>query len=152
MTNSWASQIASVRRVGFDTNALIYFLEGRQPYASYISNLISMMEAGQVIGWISTIVEMELLVKPMRDRNRIARDKIEVFVRGQPNLLIRSVDRSVARRAADVRARTRLASLDAIIVATSLEEHCDAIVGNDSMVASRPLGINYIYLDDYIFE
>ena len=38
----------------------------------------------------------------------------------------------------------------AIIVATALEERCDAIIGNDSIIASRLTGIPYLYLDDYV--
>ena len=98
----WENQISSLRRVAFDTNALIYF------------------------------------------------DKAEIFFRDTHNLAIRAVDRVIARRAAEVRARTRLEPLDSIIVATALEERCDAIIGNDSIIASRPTGIPYIYLDDYV--
>lgn len=109
-----------------------------------------MMESSQAIGFISTVVEMELLVKPIREGDNIARDKAELFLRGTHNLAVRAMDRIVARRAANLRARTRLASLDAIIVATALEERCDAIIGNDSYIASRPTGIPYLYLDDYV--
>ena len=102
------------------------------------------------MGLISTIVEMELLVKPLRDRNFSTVNRIEVFLRGTPNLIVRSLDRVVARRAADVRARTGLAQFDAVIAATAMEERCDAIIGNDGMFASRVTGIPYLYLDDYI--
>lgn len=150
MTTYWANQLSAMRRIGFDSNALIYFLEGQQPYYSYVAQAVAMMENGRAIGVASTVMEMELLVKPLRDRDIVGRDKIEIFLRQQQNLLIRPVDRLVARRAADVRVRTRLAPLDAIIVATALEERCEAIIGNDAVIASRPVGISYLYLDDYV--
>ena len=75
---------------------------------------------------------------------------MEIFLRQAPNLAVRSVDRVIARRAAHVRAQTRLSPMDAIIVATALEERCDAIIGNDSIIASRSIGIPYLYLDDHI--
>ena len=109
-----------------------------------------MMESGKAIGVASTVVEMELLVKPTRDGDVIGREKIETFLKQQPNLLIRPVDGTVVRRAADVRARTRLDPVDAIIVATCLEEQCDAIIGNDASIADHFSDIPYIYLDDYI--
>jgi len=40
--------------------------------------------------------------------------------------------------------------MDAIIVATGLEDRCDAIVGNDSLIAARSQSIPYLYLDDYV--
>ena len=144
------AQLAPLRRIGFDSNALVYLLEGRQPYAGYVAEIIAAMERGQTRGVLSTIVEMELLVKPLRDRNVGAQDRIELFLRQMPNLSVRPVDRVVARRAAELRARTNLSGLDAIIVATCLEDRCDAIVGNDSVIASRHLGIPYLYLDDYV--
>jgi predicted nucleic acid-binding protein len=73
-----------------------------------------------------------------------------VFFRESPNLVIRSLDRVVARRAALVRAESRLQLPDAIIVATALEEGCDAMVGNNASMAQRGMGIPYLYLGNYI--
>ena len=150
MTTYWANQLSAMCRICFDSNALIYFLEGQQPYCSYVAQAVAMMENGRAIGVASTVMEMELLMKPLRDGDIFGREKIEIFLRQQHNLLIRPVDRLVARRAAVVRARTRLAPLDAIMVATALEERCEAIIGNDAVIASRPVGIPYLYLDDYV--
>ena len=150
MADRWESQVSSLRRVAFDSNALIYLLNAREPYARYVAQVIAIMESGQAIGFISTVVEMELLGKPTREKNFAARDRAEAFLRETHNLAVRPVDRTIARRAADVRARTRLAPLDSIIVATGLEERCEAIIGNDSIIASRSTGIPYFYLDDYL--
>ncbi|MBI2873242.1 MAG: type II toxin-antitoxin system VapC family toxin [Chloroflexi bacterium] len=150
MTSRWEGRLSSLRRIAFDSNALIYLLEGREPYTTYVARAIEMMERGEVVGLVSTVVEMELLVKPLRDRDTGAYDRVEMFLRQRPNLTVRAVDRAVARRAADVRARTRLSPLDAIVVATALEERCDAIIGNDSLIASRLTGIPYLYMDDYL--
>ncbi len=150
MTINWMNQLAPLRRIAFDSNALIYFLEDRQPYVNYVAQAVSLMDSGQAIGIISTVAEMELLVKPMREQNTVSLGRIEIFLQQQHNLNVRSVDRIVAQRAAEVRVRTRLAPLDSIIVATALEEQCEVIIGNDSVIASRNLGIPYLYLDDYI--
>ena len=139
-----------MRRVAFDSNAVIYFIDAREPYAPYVAQVIASMVNSRTVGFISSIVEMEILVKPIRERNTTVRDKIETFLRETPNLTVRPVDRVVARRAADVRARTHLTPLDAIIVATALEDRCDAIIGNDSVIASQTTGIPYLYLDDYL--
>ena len=103
-----------------------------------------------MMGTVATIVEAEVMVKPLRDRDQLNLERAELFFRESPNLVLRTLDRTIARRAARVRAVSRLALPDAIIVATGLEEGCEAIIGNDYGVASRPLGIPYLYLDDYI--
>ena len=150
MMANWTDQLASLRRIGFDSNALIYMLEDRDPYADYVAEAVTKIERGGAMGFVSAIVEMEILVKPIREDDSAALNRIESFLRQARNLHVRSVDRTVARRAARVRAQTWLDPLDAIIVATALEERCDAIIGNDSVIASRSTGIPYLYLDDYI--
>lgn len=150
MTTRWDAELSSLRRIAFDTNALIYLLESREPRATYVGRAIGRLENDEAVGFVSTIVEMELLVKPIRERDGATRDKVEAFLRNTHNLAVRSVDRVIARRAADVRAATGLASMDAILVATAMETRCDAVIGNDSIVASRATGIPYIYLDNYI--
>lgn len=150
MTTLWQTQLAPMRRVAFDTNALIYLLKGVEPHASLVTQALSLLAMGTAAGVISTIVELELLVKPMRERESATVERIEFFLRTTPNLSVRPVDRMVARRAAEVRARTGISPPDAIIVATALEERCDAIIGNDYVVALRMIGIPYICLDDYV--
>lgn len=150
MTLSWIDQLDGLDRIGFDTNALIYYLERRPGYFRYVAEAVDMIENRKAIGVVSTVVEMELLVKPLREQDFTSRNRIETFLRQQANLFIRPVDRTVARRAADVRARTRLDALDAIILATCLEEGCDAIIGNDSDIAANFSDIPYMYLEDFI--
>jgi len=138
------------RRVALDTNVVIYALEDVAPYRELAQHLLRMIERGFMTGTVSTVVEAEVLVKPLRERDRAAIDKVELFFRDSPNLVIRSFDRTIAKRAALVRASNRLLLPDAIIVATALEERCDAIIGNDSVIASQAVGIPYLYLNDYV--
>ncbi len=139
-----------LRRIAFDSNVLIYLMEKREPYAPYVVEAVSLIERGPAVGVISPVVEMELLVRPLRVGDTSTQERIELFFRSTPNLLIRSVDRAIARRAARVRASTRLRAIDAIIVATAIEERCDAIIGNDAAMASQVTGIPYLYLEDYV--
>jgi predicted nucleic acid-binding protein len=115
-----------------------------------VSGVLTRVEEGAVQAIVSTINELEVLVKPLRARDRRALTRAVLFFRRTPNLLVRPVDRVVARRAADVRARTGLAVPDAVIVATSLEERCDALIGNDARMAARAVGVPYLYLEDYV--
>ncbi len=146
----WLQDLKAYRRVALDTSAVIYGLEDVAPYRELAQHVFALMERGLMIGMASTVVEAEVLVKPLRDGNWPNLARAELFFRDSPNLVIRGFDRAIARRAAKVRATSRMPLPDAIVVATALEERCDAIVGNDSRVASRPLGIPYLYLDDYV--
>ena len=146
----WLDDMSEFRQVGLDTNVIIYSLENVAPYRELTGQVLRLMDRGLIVGHVSTVVETEVLVKPMRDRNRRALETIELFFRNSPNLVIRSVDRTVARRAAAVRAASRLSLPDATIVATALEDRCDVLIGNDSSVARYASGIPYLYLNDYL--
>ena len=113
-------------------------------------HLFRLMERGILQGVASTVVEAEALVKPIRNRDRLAIDKIEIFFRNLPNLLVKPVDSGLARTAARVRADNRLTLFDAVIVATALEQGCDAIIGNDRLMGQRVTGIPYVYLENYL--
>ncbi len=134
-----------------DTNVVIYELQGTSPYIDLVRHVFQLMRLGALIGTISTVVEAEVLVKPLRDHDSRAIEQAVLFFRRSPNLAIRAVDRAVAASAAAVRAETRLPLPDSIIVATALEERCDAVIGNDkAMAGSAPAGIKYLYLEDFI--
>ena len=120
MTTVWSEQVRQLARFAFDSNALIYLIEDRLPYAGYVTQVLDKMRLRQAVGVISSLVEMELLVKPTRDRDQKAIDKVNLFLRYAPNLLFRDVDRSVAQQAARVRARTGLSPVDAVIAPTPL--------------------------------
>ena len=101
-------------------------------------------------GTLSTVVESEVFVRPLRKRDRAVLEKAELFFRVSRNIVIRNFDRAVARRAAQVRADSGLRLPDAVIIATALEERCDALIGNDPAMGRHTFGIPYLHLDDYI--
>lgn len=146
----WLAEIRTHRRVALDTSVVIYALESVRPYDELALHLLRLIERGFIVGTASTVVEAEVLVKPLRQRNRAALEKADLFFKETQNLVMRDVDHAVARRAALLRATTRLLLPDAIIIATALEERCDALVGNDLSMAQQATGIPYLHLDNYI--
>ena len=147
----WLKDLTAYRRLALDTNLLIYALNGMMPYQELARHLFALMERGLVMAIASTVVEAEVLVKPLRDRDMLALDRVVLFFRESPNLLIRDFDRSVSRRAAQIRATSHLRLPDAMIVATALEERCDAIVGNDAAMAQQVRELPYLYMENYVW-
>lgn len=146
----WLLDLQTYRGVALDTNVVIYLLEGVQPYRGLARHLFRMMDRGFMMATVSTVVEAETLVGPLRARDRPAIENVELFFRNAPNLRFRSFDRTIARRAAEVRATSRLRLPDAIILATALEERCDALVGNDAAMVGHTFGLPYVYMGDYL--
>ncbi len=146
----WLQDLRPYRRVALDTNVVVYALDNVLPYQELARHLLRLMERGFMVGTVSTVVEAEVLVKPLRERNQLAIEKAELFFRYAPNLVVRSFDRTIARRAALVRAGSLLPLPDAIIVATALEERCDVLIGNDASMARHSFGVPFLYLEDYV--
>jgi predicted nucleic acid-binding protein len=102
---------------------------------------------------ISTVIEAELLVRPGRNEDVEAKQRIADLL-SEDGIYVVGVDRRIARRAAALRARVakpRSVGLpDAIIVATAIETGCDAIVGNDKDWRGWTMEVPYVHLDDAI--
>lgn len=132
-----------------DTNAFIYFLDGEKPYYDVLLPVFRRVQAGDLSIIVSAMTEAELLVRPERTKNDTARERIADLL-SESGIYVVGVDRKIARRAAVIRANTRLKLPDAIIVATALETDCEAVVGNDGEWATREVEIPFIRLDDVV--
>lgn len=148
-SSRWHATLASLQRIAFDTDALIYGLQTEPRFTPLMAQAFQAMHKGELSAIVSTVVELEILVKPFRDGDQDALDTIEYLFREMPGLIVRNVDGTVARRAAEIRARTGLLAPDAIIAETALEERCDAIIGNDAAFSRKFARIPYLMLSTY---
>jgi len=137
-------------RVALDTSVFIYYFNRQQPYFAPCLQLIRSIESGQLRAVISTVSEMEILVEPLaQGRHELVND-IEDLLRRLTSLDVVAVDRALARRAAELRAETRLRSLDALVAVTAIASGCSHLVGNDREFASRVKGVDYVMVADYV--
>ena len=95
---------------------------------------------------VSAVTEAELLVRPYRDDDLEALERISGLLATEGFDVV-AVDRKIGRLSAVLRARHGLQTADAIIVATAIEAGCDTIVGNDKKWR-RLEEITYVHLDD----
>lgn len=145
---AWTDTIAPLGRIAFDTNSFIYLFEGTEPKAELVEEALWRVNRGLAVAVMSTLVELELLVRPLREGDTRFIDRLHLFLRSIRNLQVRPVDRIVARTAARIRATTGMKAPDAIVAATASVEQCDAIIGNDRGFAKRS-EVRYILLDEY---
>jgi predicted nucleic acid-binding protein len=141
--------IRDTGRLALDTNALIYYLDQREPYRTWLRPIFLDMERGLSEFVLSVIVYAEMRVKPLRERDERVLEMIEALVDTESIRLI-PVSLEVSRRASEIRASLDLELPDAIIVATAIISGCDALIGNDKRCASRVTEIRYIYLDEAV--
>jgi len=79
----------------------------------------------------SELTLLEINVGPLNKESVEAAGKYELFLDAFPNLSLIPIDRSVLNRAARLRARYRLKTPDAIILATGLMQGATLAVTND---------------------
>lgn len=118
-------------RIGLDTNVFIYFLQYHSRYGAWCASLFNRIEQGKNPAVTSTITFLELLVQPYRDKKEELAQKIFALTSTYPKLEWVPVTMNVADQAAELRARYRLSTPDAIQLATAIGHKATRFYGND---------------------
>lgn len=144
--------LSGCRRVNLDTNPVVYYFGGGEPYGRLMRALFGLVRKGSLEVVISRIVQMELLVKPIRDKDLDAAGEVIHFMRTTPNLEVADVSLPIVIEAAFVRADSLdvrdegrneaaaddrkgeeggLVVPDCLVIATGMVTQCDATITND---------------------
>lgn len=140
---------AQRQRIGLDTNVFIYFLEAHPRYGAWCASLFDLIERGQNAAVTSTITLLELLVQPYRDQRDELAQKIFALASTYPKLEWIPLTMNLADRAAELRARYRLSTPDAIHLATAIGHKAVRFYGNDRGLR-RVKEIECILVEDLI--
>jgi predicted nucleic acid-binding protein len=120
-----------------------------EPYFSLLVPLFRRVQRGDAVFIVSVITEAELLVRPERERDQDAIERVGDLL-SEDGIQVVPVSRQIARQAAAIRAQpARLGLPDAIIIATALATNCEAIVSNDGDWR-RLTDIPFVCLDDVV--
>ena len=115
-----------------DNSVFIYTIEANPDYYTLLQPLWQEFQAGNIELITSELTLMETLVVPIRDCNNDLVNTYEQFLRSQPLQLIPISQALLQReRAAQLRAKTRLKTPDAIHAATALNRNCTLFLTND---------------------
>ena len=120
-------------KIALDTNILIYFLEGIEPYAGKVEDLLNSFMKGEKRGVISTITLAEVLTGfyVAGDEERAAKVKSLFRDLSIDGLEIVPVTFEVADLAARLRAEKGGKLPDSLIVATALNQAASVIISQD---------------------
>ncbi len=139
------------KRIGLDSNILIYHLEAHPIYLPLTRLILSGIERGQWEGVISTISLMEVTVQPWRLQQPRLALEYEALLANFPNLTVVDVDRTVARHAARLRGQLRCQPPDAILVASALVAGATLFVTNDARLTRQIApALASLCIDDYV--
>jgi len=106
----------------FDTNAIVYYLQGRPEWVDFIDN------ADMTERTASVITRLELLSYP-----GISTDEEERIHRFLSDLIVISLSESIESTAIAIRRTARLKLPDAIIAATALRLNATLITGDQHL-------------------
>ena len=144
-------ELKKLKKVGLDSSILIYHLEDLEPYANLTENIFAAVAEGFLSAVLSTVSVTELLVQPftLGQQDRIA--AFERFLFSLPNTELKSPDYPIAREAARLRAKYKLRTPDALLLATSINEKADAFITNDARLRTlKGEGLVILVLDDFL--
>jgi predicted nucleic acid-binding protein len=116
--------------VAVDAQIIIYSVERHPVYAPLLDPLWDAVQAGALEAVASELALMETLVRPIKQGDAALVARFDAFV-VQPGMRLIPVSPTVLRRAAEVRATSRLRTPDAIHAATALLLGCPLFLTND---------------------
>ena len=134
-------------RISLDTNVFIYFLEDHPRYGFWCGALFDLIERGHNPAVTSTVTLLELLVQPYRAQQEELAQKIFALTSTYPKLEWVPLTMNLADQAAELRARYRLSTPDAIQLATAIGHKATRFYGNDRGLR-RVKEIECILVDD----
>jgi len=121
--------LVNYRRIGLDTNVLIYYIEEHPVFLEKVEPLIDWIADGRVIGITSYVTLLELLVKPIKEKRSDLVDQYKKILTSQLEMV--SLDESVSLKAAELRAKYGIKTPDAIQLASVISKNGDAFITND---------------------
>ncbi len=121
--------MVSYKRIGLDTNVLIYYIEEHPIFLKKIEPLIDKIVQGKATGITSYVTLLELLVKPLREGRLDLVDQYKTILTGQLEMV--PIDEAVSVKAAQLRAKYGFRTPDAIQLASVIQKKGDVFITND---------------------
>jgi PIN domain nuclease of toxin-antitoxin system len=133
--------------IAFDTQAVIGYVEDREPITALLAPLFERHDVPVVI---SAVTLAEVLVLPVRNDDLSLVATLRRSIAELPAIRVVAFDDEIAVETAIVRGRIGLPLPDAAIVATARFVSAVGLVGNDRRWRAKSLGVPYYHLDDVL--
>ncbi|MEW6088327.1 MAG: type II toxin-antitoxin system VapC family toxin [bacterium] len=142
-------RISSCKKISLDTSVFIYHFEENPRYLKLTQQILNFIASQKINAFCSELIILEILVQPYKKEGNDLIDRYEILLSNFPHLTILPVDRSVLRKAAELRARYHIKSPDAIHLASAINSESEIFIGNDRNL-SKVDDVDVIFLDEYL--
>lgn len=139
--------LRNVNRLGFDTSPVIYFVEANPKYDRLVTAVFQKISGGGIVGVSSVITLSEVLVHPILSSDLYLQTQYRELLLRSANFLTKHINADIAELAAELRARYRLRTPDALQIAAALDANCEAFLCNDAGLR-RVAELRVLVLDD----
>jgi predicted nucleic acid-binding protein len=118
--------LAGIRKLSMDTSPFIYLVEKHPLYEDRVVTIFGQVSTGHIQVVTSTLTLTEVLTMPfIKNQPQYVREYREMLLNTESILSV-DVDKTIAERAAELRAKYGFKTPDALHVATALETSCQA--------------------------
>ncbi len=143
------SLLKKAKVIALDTAPFIYLIEENPTYITIVEPLFQEISRGNLRAFTSHITLIEVLIKPLEEKNGDLIKKYSDILNESDNLFLSGVDKEITMEAARLRATYKLKIPDAIQLATGLMNGADAFITNDA--SFKKVGkIEVIVLNEFI--
>ena len=134
--------------VAIDTAPFIYFIEENPRFAEPLDALFQAVDKGTLPAVTSGVTLLECLVVPYRAGDQQLAERYETLLTGSRGLTLITIDQTILRAAAQLRAALGIKTPDALQIATALSVDATAFVTNDRRLPPIP-GLRVLQLADF---
>ena len=133
--------------VALDTSIFIYLIEEAPQWLPLVRSIFASATNGERVLVTSELTLLEVLVVPYRTGDLSLAERYEALLTRSRGLTMVNIERNQLRAAAQLRARYRLRTPDALQVAAALTARCSTFLTNDRRL---PLigGLRVVQLSD----
>lgn len=144
-----ATLLKGVESIFIDTSPFIYYIEEHEKYIEAVDPLFSYISQGRIIAYTSFITLIEVLAKPIEEKNKKLMRKYEDLLTNSKGLILADMDKNIAIESARLRAKYKIKIPDAIQVTSGMVNGAKAFITNDSNL-KKIKEIKIIVLEDII--
>lgn len=135
--------------VALDTAIFIYYIEEHSQFLPLVEPVFAAIDAGPLEGVTSGLTLLETLVVPYHIGNGPLAESYEALLTRSRGIRLVDLHLPLLRAAAQLRARVRVSTPDAVQLAAALAANCAAYLTNDRDLPSIP-GLRILQLRDYL--